>query len=84
MANPKLTPEVQAELLATLTRSVVLWTEDIMKGYFDDPNDSMAQQMILEAYAGAISEIALRTPNGRAIIKTFIHELQDRVNKESP
>ena len=83
MPNPPLTPEVRAELLVHLTRSVVLWTEDIMKGYFEDPTDSMAQQMILDAYAGAITEIAQRTPNGRALLKTFIHELQDRENKEA-
>ena len=83
MPSPPLTPEVQRELLAHLTHACILWTEDIMKGYFTDPNDSMAQQMILEAYAGAITTIAKRMPNRQAILKTFILELQDRANKDS-
>ena len=83
MANPPMTPEVRKELLAHLTHTCVLWTEDIMKGYFDDPKDSVSQQMILEAYAGAINVIANRLPNRKAVLQTFLIELQDLVNKET-
>ena len=83
MPNPDTTPEVRAELLAHLTHACVLWTEDIMKGYFVDPKDTMAQQMILEAYAGAITTVAAALPNRQAVLKTFLIELQDRINKDS-
>ena len=82
MPNKPLTPEVRRELLDNLTRACVLWTEDLMKGYFDDPKDSAAQQLILEAYAGAITQIAHRMPNRTAILKTFLIELQDRITQE--
>lgn len=82
MANPAMTPTVRKELLEHLTHACVLWTEDVMKGYFDDPKDSIAQQMILEAYAQAIQVIASRTGNRRAVLKTFLIELQDAVNKD--
>jgi hypothetical protein len=77
-----MTPEARRELLDHLTRACVLWTEDVMKGYFDDPRDTMSQQMVLEAYAGAITTIANRLPNRKAVLKTFLIELQDLVNKE--
>jgi hypothetical protein len=77
-----MSPEVRKDLLAHLTHACVLWTEDIMKGYFDDPKDSVSQQMILEAYAEAIQVIAARTGNRQAVLKTFLIELQDAVNKD--
>lgn len=83
MSQTPLTPETRAELLAHLTHTCVLWTEDVMKGYFYDPKSSEAQQMLLEAYAGAITTIANRLPNRKAVLKTFLIELQDLVNKDS-
>ena len=82
MTTP-LTPETRAELLEHLTHACVLWTEDVMKGYFDDPKSSEAQQMVLEAYARAIQTIAARLPNRTAVLRTFLIELQDLVNKDS-
>ena len=82
MANPALTPEVKKDLLDNMTRATILWTEDLMKGYFDDPHDSMAQQMILEAFAAALAKMARLSPTSTAITQTFIHELQERLNKE--
>jgi hypothetical protein len=83
MPTPPLTPELRAELLEHITHACVLWTEDVMKGYFTDPKSSEAQQMVLEAYAHAIQRIAKRLPNRQAVLKTFLIELQDLVNKES-
>ena len=80
--NPPTTPEVRAEMLGHMTRACVLWTEDLMKGYFVDPTDTMAQQMVLEAFAGAVTEIASRMPNRQAVMRTFLIELQDRINKD--
>lgn len=82
MQNRPLSPEVRQELLRSLTQACVLWTEDLMKGYFDDPHDSSAQQLILEAYAAAVTTIAARTPSRSAILRTFLMELQDRINKD--
>ncbi len=78
-----LSPELRAELLEHLTHACVLWTEDVMKGYFHDPKSSEAQQMVLEAYARAIQQIAKRLPNRQAVLRTFLIELQDLVNKET-
>lgn len=83
MSERPLTPEVRKELLDHLTHACILWTEDIMKGYFEDPKDSTSQQLMLEAYAGAITTIANRLPNRKAILKTFLMELQDSLNKDS-
>lgn len=83
MTQTPMSPETRAELLEHLTHTCVLWTEDVMKGYFHDPKSSEAQQMILEAYARAIHTIALRLPNRKAVLKTFLLELQDLVNKET-
>lgn len=82
MANPQMSPQMRSELLAHLTQACILWTEDVMKGYFDDPKDSQAQQLVLEAYAAALTTIANRLPNRQAILKTFLIELQDQLNKE--
>lgn len=82
MPTPPMTPETRAELLEHLTHTCVLWTEDVMKGYFHDPKSSEAQQMLLEAYARAIHQIANRLPNRKAVLRTFLIELQDLVNKE--
>lgn len=77
MTASKLTKEARAELLSHLTHACVVWTEDIMKGYFENPEDTQSQQIILEAYASAIAELASRQPNRKAALQTFIHELQD-------
>ena len=83
MSSP-VTPEVRKEILASLTKTCVLWTEDLMKGFFDDPQSSFAHQMVLEAYAAAILTLSNRLPNRAAILKTFVIELQDSINKETP
>lgn len=82
MPNPPLTHEVRQEMLGHMTQACVRWTEDLMKGYFVDPNDTVAQQMILEAYAGAVTEIASHLPNRQAVLRTFLIEIQDRINKD--
>lgn len=82
MPTKHLPPQVRAELLDHLTRACVLWTEDVLKGYFDDPKSSEAQQMVLEAYARAITQIAGTLPNRKAVLATFLIELQDLVNKD--
>jgi hypothetical protein len=83
MTTTPLTPQGRAELLEHMTHATILWTEDLMKGYFEDPKGSEAQQLTLEAYAQAITIIANRLPNRKALLKTFLLELQDTVNKES-
>lgn len=83
MPNEPLAPQARRELLDHLTHACILWTEDIMKGYFDDPKSSESQQLVLEAYAGAITTIASRLPNRTAVLKTFLLELQDSISKES-
>ena len=87
MPNPQLAPGVRDELLAHLTVATIQWTEDVMKGFFEDPDDTMAQQMVLEAFAAAVATIASRKPSSHAVMQTFLIELQDRVNspkKETP
>jgi hypothetical protein len=83
MTDPLLSPEIRQEILDNMTRTCILWTEDLMKGYFADPTSTIAQQMVLEAYAEAITQIAKRMPNRTAALKTFALELQDRITKES-
>lgn len=78
-----MTPEVRKEILTNLTKTCVLWTEDLMKGFFDDPQSSIAHQLVLEAYAAAIITLSNRLPNRKAILKTFVIELQDSINKEA-
>lgn len=82
MSTSKMTKEARSELLSHLTHACVLWTEDIMKGYFEDPTDTQSQQIILEAYAAAVAEIASRQPNRKAALQTFIHELQDAASSK--
>jgi hypothetical protein len=38
--------------------------------------------MVFEAYAGAITTIAKRFPNSKAILTTFVNEMQDCIEKE--
>lgn len=79
-----LSKEARKELLDHLTRACVLWTEDIMKGYFEDPKSTTSQQLILEAFAGAVTEIASRLPNRTAALQTFLLELQDHAANLTP
>jgi len=78
----QLKPEVRQELPDSITHACVLWTEDIMKGYFPDPTDSVAQQIVLEAYAKAITTLVKPVPDKKSVLQTFILELQDLTNKE--
>lgn len=71
--------EVNREMLEHLTHMCVLWNEEIMDGWFTDPNETMALQMMVEAHAQALAVIASRHPDKPALVETFIEELRDSV-----
>ena len=48
-----------------------------MAWWFDDPDDTMALQMMIEAHAQALMAIASRHPDKPALVETFIEELRD-------
>jgi hypothetical protein len=76
------TPEVRKDILDNLTRTCELWVQEVMKGYFEHPKSPFAKQMMLEAFAAALVQMADRSSEGRSIMQTFIHELQDAATKE--
>lgn len=78
-----ITPEVRAELVDHMTFACLQWSEDLLRGFFDEPNCALAHEMLLEAYAEAVAIRAKQDPRQKAAVQTFIFELQDRLNKES-
>ena len=84
MPQSPISPSVRAELLASMTSTCSAWMRELMKGYFDNPSEPFAQQLMLEAFAGALAEMARHTPQGLAIVQTFILELQESVEPKEP
>lgn len=81
--NPTPSVEQTRELLAHLTQTCVLWNEEIMEGWFEDPTDSWALQMLVEAHAQALAVMAAQHPDKPALVDTFIEELRDNVQYEN-
>lgn len=76
-----LAPEVRQHILDNLTATCEEWLREVMRGFFDEPDSRFAKQLMLEAFAIALTRMASHSPEGPALVQTYIHELQDQVDK---
>lgn len=74
------TPEIRKDLAMAMARSTEIFLDQLVRGFFDNPDSSFARQVVIETTGQAVARIARRSPEGLAFLQTYCHELQDIIN----